>query len=114
MIDSSNMSISRFGFIVTLLVYLGLLFAEYLRPGFVSNAMNAHVLWVVIVGFGVYDLVVDSRLIEEKRSRVSTLGSIIAGVLLALIVWHLGAIFGDMRLFFALAVGILPMVLLRK
>lgn len=114
MIDSSSMSIPRFGLIVSFVAYLALLFAEYLRPGFVSNAMNAHVLWIAIIGFGAYELVVDSRsMTEEKASRLAFLGPAIAGILLALVVWHLGALFGDMRLFFALAVGILPSVLLK-
>ena len=114
MIDSSNMSISRFGFTVSLAVYLGLLFAEYLRPGFVSNAMNAHVLWIAIIGSGVYEFTVDPRsTMKEKESRTSTFASIIAGIVLGLIVWHLGTLFGDMRLFFALAVGILPFILLK-
>ncbi len=114
MIDFSNMSISRFGFAIALAVYLGLLFAEYLRPGFVSNMMNAHLMWIVIGGFGICELVVDSPLaMEQKRSRISLLGSILAGILLALIIWHFGSLFGDMRLFFALAVGILPSVLLK-
>lgn len=114
MIDSSNMSIPRFGLIVSLVAYLGLLFAEYLRPGFVSNAMNAHVLWIAIVGFCAYEFVVDSQpMIEARRSRISHLASIVVGVVLALIVWHLGALFGDMRLFFTLTVGILPFILLK-
>ena len=108
------MSISRFGFVVTLLVYLSLLFAEYLRPGFVSNAMNAHALWIVIIGFGIWDIQADSSTMSaERKSYAATFGSIIIGSILALIVWHLGALFGDMRLFFALAIGILPFVLLK-
>lgn len=114
MIDFSNMSVSRFGLLVSLVVYLGLLFAEYLRPGFVSNAMNAHALWIVIIAFGAYEFAADSQpSIGEKTSRLVFFGPAIVGVFLALIVWHLGALFGDMRLFFALAVGILPSVLLR-
>ncbi len=114
MIGSSNMSISRFGLTVSLVVYLSFLFAEYLRPGFVSNAMNVHVLWIAIIGFGAYDLAVESRSTsEERKSRLAFFWPAIVGILLALIVWHLGAFFGDMRLFFALAVGILPCILLK-
>ncbi|MEK7632549.1 MAG: hypothetical protein AAB473_02040 [Patescibacteria group bacterium] len=124
------MSISRFGFITLLVVYLGLLFAEYLRPGFVSNAMNAHVLWIAIVGTIIVEQngrSADDRLERDERrpdqnitrpirSRVIPIAQfalITSGLLLALIVWHLGTLFGDMRLFFALAVGILPFVLLK-
>ncbi len=112
--DFSNMSIPRFGFAVSFIIYLGLLFAEYLRPGFVSHVMNAHILWIAIIGFGAYELAVDSESMNaKKQSRGSLLVSIIVGILLALIIWRLGSIFGDMRLFFALAVGILPFVLLK-
>lgn len=114
MIDFSNMSIPRFGFIVTLLVYLAILFAEYLRPGFVSNAMNAHVLWIVIIGFGIWETkTVSSLMNRDVKSHTAMLGSMIVGFVLALIVWHLGSLFGDTRLFFALAIGILPFVLLK-
>lgn len=110
----SDMSIPRFGFLVALIAYLALLFVEYLRPGFVSNAMNAHVLWMVIAGFGIWESVSDgAETILEKKSLVLRIGLLLVGFLLALIVWHLGSVFGDMRLFFALAVGILPIVLLK-
>lgn len=108
------MSISRFSFLVTLVAYLVLLCAEYLRPGFVSNAMNAHVLWIAIVGFGVWEGISEDVLpAPEKQSTATRIGLFVVGTLLALIVWHAGSVFGDMRLFFALAVGILPIVLLK-
>lgn len=108
------MSISRLGLLAALVVYLGLLLAEYLRPGFVSSAMNAHVLWIVIVGFGIWESVSDDvRVAPKKKSIVSRISLFVFGILLALIMWHLGSVFGDIRLFFALAVGILPTILLK-
>ena len=108
------MSIPRFALLVTLIVYLALLCAEYLRPGFVSSAMNVHVLWIAIVAFGVSGIVSDADpMIVEKKSVILRIGLLFVGILLALIVWHIGALFGDMRLFFAIAIGILPIVLLK-
>lgn len=108
------MSIPRFSLLVTLVAYLALLCAEYLRPGFVSNAMNAHVLWIVIVGIGIWEGISDDVLpAPEGRSPAVRIGLFFVGILFALIVWHVGSVFGDMRLFFALAVGILPIVLLK-
>jgi len=125
----SDMSIPRFGFLAALIAYLALLCAEYLRPGFVSNAMNAHVLWVVMVGTVLVERIersADYRLERNERqsdqnvtrsirssAAITHFALCVLGVLLTLITWHLGAIFGDMRLFFALAVGILPFVLLK-
>ncbi len=45
------MTLSRFGFSVTFILYLFLLLAEFLRPGFVTTAMNAHILILVMIGW---------------------------------------------------------------
>ena len=45
------MTIPRFGFSVTFVLYLSLLLAEFLRPGFVTNAMNVHLLIPVMIGW---------------------------------------------------------------
>ncbi len=107
------MSIPRFSALVVFSAYCALLCAEYLRPGFVSTAMNVHVLWIGIVGCVVWEMTT-KRAYEYRKISSLFLYSVMAciGMLLALIVWNLGATFGDMRLFFAVAVGILPSVLL--
>lgn len=45
------MTISRFGFSVTFIFYLFLLLAEFLRPGFVTTAMNVHILIPIMIGW---------------------------------------------------------------
>ena len=45
------MTIPRFGFSVTFMLYLFLLLAEFLRPGFVTTAMNAHLLIPIMIGW---------------------------------------------------------------
>lgn len=50
-------SLPRFAFTVTFTLYLFLLLAEFLRPGFVVNAMNVHVLILVMIGL----LAIDAR-----------------------------------------------------
>lgn len=105
----------RFAFLLSFIVYIALLFAEYLRPGFVSSVMNAHALWILMIGFGVWDIFSGSRLEKaEKHSFAFFIGTLFIGTILSLITWHIGSVFGDMRLFFALAVGILPSVTLKK
>ncbi len=114
----SSMSISRFGFLLTFLAYIALLFAEYLRPGFVSSAMNAHMLWVVMTGWifaEVFTERVSYPAVEQTAKNSSALVRfllVVTGIILGLIAWHIGAVFADLRLFFALAVGILPFVFL--
>ncbi len=108
------MSIPRFSTLVVFSAYCALLCAEYLRPGFVSMAMNVHVLWIVLVGCVVWEMTT-KRAYEYRKISSLLLFSVMSciGMLFALIVWNLGATFGDMRLFFALAVGILPLILLK-
>lgn len=114
------MSIPRFGFLVTFLTYIALIFAEYLRPGFVSNAMNIHVFWIIMIGWIVVEALYDrehrfsNETLKNVSSSIPRFAILIFGFVLALIVWHIGSVFGDMRLFFAIAVGILPTVLVVK
>ncbi len=110
----SAMPIPRFAFLLSFTVYLTMLFAEYLRPGFVSTAMNAHALWIPMIGFGMWDIFSDSRLEKaQKRSFAFFISTLLIGIILSLITWHIGVVFGDFRLLFALAVGILPSVTLQ-
>lgn len=103
---------------MTFVAYIAFLFAEYLRPGFVSSAMNVHALWIVMIGWIVAEILYDRvhRSSKEESKNVSSnihrLTILILGFVLALIAWHIGSVFGDMRLFFAIAIGILPAVLI--
>lgn len=114
------MSLPRFGFLVTFFTYIVLLFAEYLRPGFVSSAMNVHVLWIAMIGWIVVEIVCDRtfRSFKETSKDTSLLlfksTVFVAGIVFALITWRIGSVFGDMRLFFAITIGILPMVFFVK
>jgi len=45
------MTIPRFGFSITFTLYLFLLLSEFLRPGFVTNAMNVHILVPIMIGW---------------------------------------------------------------
>ena len=108
------MSIPRFGFVVTALVYAMLLFAEYLRPGFVSTALNVHLLLLVLAAW----LVALAR--EERVGTENTVYRfplfivLLCAILLALVTWNIGGVFGDMRLLFSVGVGILVIVVLRS
>ena len=121
------MSISRFGFLAIFTLYVVLLLAEYLRPGFVATNGNVHWLWAVMVGWVTVDLGLkriwslrSSRLNDCREDRVGIGGvfaSIVSlgfGIILGFIVWHVGEAFGGMRLLFALVAAVTPFLLVRS
>lgn len=103
----------RFAAGTSIALYIALLFAEYLRPGFVSTVMNVHAMWAVMVPL-VLATPLHPLLLPLGRGRVlSGIALLVLGTILALIVWHLGEVFGGMRFWFAVAVGITPLALFR-
>jgi hypothetical protein len=117
-----GMSIPQFGLAVTFLLYSGLLLAEYLRPGFVSTALNVHVLWVVMVAWIIGEKGVwgrswaargDARFSRMTRGTMLIV-SLLAAVVIALVVWKVGAVFGDMRLLFSVTMGMLVVGIVRS
>lgn len=127
-VNVCNMSISRFGFLAIFISYVALLLAEYLRPGFVATNGNVHWLWAVMGGWVAVDLGLkrfrSSRSIhsndrqDDRTSVIRTICALILsmalGVILGLIVWHIGEAFGGMRLLFALAAAVTPIFLVRS
>lgn len=101
----------RFALGTSVALYIGLLFAEYVRPGFVSSAMNVHSIWLVIVPLCIVECM--SRNLVPPRSKSLLTLSILVGIIFGLIVWKLGEPFGAARFWFAVAAGVLPIVLLR-
>ena len=104
---------------MTFVAYIAFLFTEYLRPGFVSSAMNIHMLWIVMIGWIVVEILYDQvhrsskEALKNASSNIPRFIMLLFGFVLAFIIWHIGSAFGDMRLFFALAIGILPAVLMK-
>lgn len=99
---------------VSIALYLVLLFAEYLRPGFVSSVMNVHVMWVVMVPLIMLsDTQTTPNPSVKRRGVFGAFTLLLIGIVLALIVWHLGDAFGGMRFWFAAAVGLTPLALSR-
>lgn len=122
------MSIARFGFLAIFILYLVLLLAEYLRPGFVATNGNVHWLWVAMVVWVAMDIGLrrfwSSRSlysIDREEDRTSFGGVvwasmllIVFGILLGFVVWRVGEAFGGMRLLFALAAAVTPLFLVRS
>jgi hypothetical protein len=100
-----NQALIRFSVHVSVALYVVLLFAEYLRPGFVSTAMNVHVMWFVIAPL---ILLLNAPIAPNASLRkdgvLTQIALMVFGCVLALIVWNLGDVFGAMRFWFAIAV----------
>jgi archaellum biogenesis protein FlaJ (TadC family) len=110
----------RFAAHVSVVLYVALLFAEYLRPGFVSAVMNVHAMWFVIVPLMVFAPLDPCSSRNSGPSSAIHWGKIAArfalgimGLVLALVVWHLGEVFGGMQFWLAVAVGVTPLALSR-
>lgn len=127
-VNVCNMSIARFGFLAIFTLYLLLLLAEYLRPGFVATNGNVHWLWAAMVGWVMVDLGL-RRWRGDRSNRSNDRGddqtsvcavvcssilSMAFGILLGFIVWHVGEAFGGMRLLFAFAAAVTPVFLVRS
>ncbi len=108
------MSIPRLGFVVTALVYVALLFAEYLRPGFVSTAMNVHLLFLVLAAWLIALARNERAGSDGAPRRFPFFIVLLCAILLALVTWNIGGVFGDMRLLFSVGVGILVIVVFRS
>ena len=98
------MKTSRLGFITSGLTYLGLVFLEYLRPGFVANVFSVHWILVVAAVFGVWWY----KDASDKSGRADLTLVTFVGLVFAALVWVEGSVFGDARLFIALAALVLP------
>lgn len=128
LVNDCNMSIARFGFLAIFILYLVLLLAEYLRPGFVATSGNVHWLWVAMVLWVAIDIGLKrfwfSRMLnsndgEDDRTSIggavwASIFPIAFGILLGLIVWHVGETFGGMRLLFAIVAAVVPFILVRS
>lgn len=108
-----NISFIRSANQTVLGVYILLMFAEYVRPGFVSTVINVHAMWFLIAPLTIF---LATQTLHESRSRGTVLLSVllgVSGIVLALMAWNFGDVFGVMRVWFALAVGITPLALMR-
>ncbi len=109
-----NRDLIRFTAHVSIALYVALLFAEYLRPGFVSTVVNVHAMWLGIVPLIlVLNVPANSGSSIQGRGIPMHFALSILGIVFGLIVWHLGDVFGGMRFWFAVAVGLTPLALFR-
>lgn len=112
--DSWMPSIARTGFGVSLLSYIGFWLADVLRPGMVTRYLSVHIFLLAAIVFAVWWSVLAQKDTGEWRVRaVMVYGAgITLGLLLAAVVWNVGAGLADYRLLLAaVALGV-PIVCL--
>lgn len=104
--------IIKTAFLTSFVSYGFFLLCEYLRPGFVSYVFSVHLFIIPIIIFGVWWSVVTKE--QSDRSLIWIGFKIFVGLLLMIILWREGAVFGDMRIFICLIGLALPFVLTHK
>jgi hypothetical protein len=104
-----NKDLIKSSFIISMVSYIFFLFCEYLRPGFVSYVFSVHLFLVPIFISG-YLLCYENYEHKDSRLFLSVI-SALAGILLMIIIWREGGVFGDMRIFMAIIGLLLPYLL---
>ena len=97
-------------FYISLTSYGFFLALEYLRPGFVSHTFSVHLFLLVVIVSGVWWLSFDE---EEAEHSIITRGAlflcrIVTSVVLFVVLYEEGVVFGDLRVFLALVAAFLP------
>lgn len=103
--------IAKTAFLTSVISYGVFLLFEYLRPGFVQNVFSVHWFLVLIIATGIWYSFISQK--QECRCRVWQAAHLLIGLLLMIILWREGEVFGDFRIFMAIAGLILPMAVAR-
>lgn len=96
--------------------WIGFLLLEFLRPGFVTAVFSVH--WFLLAAFicagvSLFDTSPFAGPPTGQEWRKGGVFSVVIGAILSILVWRIGAAFGDMRIFFALLAFVLPFLLTR-
>ncbi|MFH1712186.1 MAG: hypothetical protein ABH846_03050 [Patescibacteria group bacterium] len=101
--------IAKIGFITSLISYGVFALADYLRPGFVSFTFSVHWFLLFLIVFGVWWSIYDDQMSSSKVGTIVAWPIKIAlGMLLFVIIWQEGEVFGDLRVFLALIGLLIP------
>lgn len=99
--------ILRTAFFTALFSYLGFGLIEYIEPGFTSFVFSVHLIGLLALVLGVAWMH-SSSLAVHSSSLASLITSLAIGIVLAIVVWREGEVFGDFRLLLALGCFVLP------
>lgn len=82
-----------------------------MRPGFVSDVFSVHLFLIPTIIFGVWLAVVDQASEGKVFGKIiKHVFALLIGLVLFVIFWKEGEVFGDFRLVLAVAAFILPLV----
>lgn len=95
----------RTAFYSSLATYLVLLASEYKNPGFVSYVFSAHLVLLLGVIFGTLYMLTNPVPVNYRWYYLPALA---IGLVLAIIVWREGEMFGEMRLLLSFGCIFLP------
>lgn len=96
-------------FFVSLYSYGIFLLADYVRPGFVSYVFSVHLFLIPILVFGIWLAFLGDE--ESELSKGAKVFSrIIFSLILFVVIWREGSVFGDLRLVVAAVGFIVPWV----
>ena len=104
----------RTAFHMSTLSYVVFFLADYVRPGFVSYTFSAHWFLLSTIVFGIF-YTLTSPFAEGEEGYLTKswrfMWRFVFGVVIALIVWQNGDLFGDLRIFVTLVGFFVPWLL---
>jgi|GEM_PF-1576158 len=102
--------IAKTGFYSSFIGYLIFILAEYARHGFVSFIFSPHLFLIAILVFGLWWGLEGNYQTNKFSGLFSWLGLLLASLILFIIVWKEGEVFGDSRVIAALIAFCLPAI----
>lgn len=104
-------AVYKTGYLTFLASYILFILADFWRPGFVSWVFSVHWLLLAAVIFGVL-WAWSSEINETRQNRLlGILLKLSLGVILLIVLWREGGVFGDFRIILALIGFFLPWLL---
>lgn len=103
--------IAQTGFFVSLASYAFFWFIDLVRPGFVARFFSVHLFLLGVIVFGIWW----GSVVEEytDRPRMQHIIITMCGILLAVLTWNLGEIFGGWRAIVSAVALVIPILALR-
>lgn len=99
------------GYVIAGLSFLGLVYAEWQVPGFVSYTFPITLVLMIAIVCGVASLMTQAGTRASRRHHY--LFALLVGIVVSLTVFRAGEVFGAFRLMVALVVLVMPMLLLK-
>ncbi len=98
--------IAKFGFLVSIFSYAFFLLCEYLREGFISFVFSVHIFLIPIIVFGF--IWSQHEVCSKCNATIIFTIKLLAGVVLMVVLWREGGVFGDLRIIMSLIGFMLP------